>query len=109
MQQRMAGSDGEVLQQENAGKPEGLPPSQGGKYVGFGSGGAAPSAGVRRGNAAGAAGLDDVSQALSKGFMQACSVAGAALLPSTAIPGFNPDACGPCRADGHDKSQAHAA
>lgn len=29
-------------QQENAGRPEGLPPNQGGKYVGFGSGGSKP-------------------------------------------------------------------
>lgn len=66
--------------QENAGKPEGLPPSQGGKYVGFGSGGSAPSAsGGRRagGHAAGGPGLDDVSHVLSKGFTQACTVAGA--------------------------------
>jgi hypothetical protein len=29
-------------QQENASRPEGLPPNQGGKYVGFGSGGSRP-------------------------------------------------------------------
>jgi hypothetical protein len=47
--------------------------------VGFGSSApGGPAAGPRRGNAAGAGGgLDDVSQALSKGFTQACTVAGA--------------------------------
>lgn len=59
--------------QENASKPEGLPPSQGGKYVGFGSG--APPA--RRGNPVGSSGLDDVSQVLTKGFSQLSTVAGA--------------------------------
>ncbi|CAL8466152.1 g5688 [Coccomyxa elongata] len=58
--------------QENASKPEGLPPSQGGKYVGFGSGGSAPP--PRRGNGS----LDDVSLVLSKGFSQLTTAAGAA-------------------------------
>ncbi len=58
--------------QENASKPEGLPPSQGGKYVGFGSG---PAPASRRGNH-GAGGLDDVSQVLTKGFSQLSTVAG---------------------------------
>lgn len=56
--------------QENASKPEGLPPSQGGKYVGFGSGGSAPP--PRRANGS----LDDVSLVLSKGFSQLTTAAG---------------------------------
>jgi ADP-ribosylation factor GTPase-activating protein 1 len=50
--------------QENASKPEGLPPSQGGKYVGFGSS-PAPLPPSRGG--AGGAGVEDVTQMLSKG------------------------------------------
>ncbi len=71
--------------QENATRPEGLPPNQGGKYVGFGSAPAPPPAagGGRRGNAAGAGGLDDVSHVLSKGFAQACTVAGTGALLET--------------------------
>ena len=64
--------------QENAAKPEGLPPNQGGKYVGFGSGGSAPP--PRRGHGGGG-GLDDVSLALSKGFSHLSTAAGTLLVP----------------------------
>ena len=63
--------------QENASKPEGLPPNQGGKYVGFGSGGSALP--PRRGHGGG--GLDDVSLALSKGFSHLSTAAGEPALP----------------------------
>lgn len=65
--------------QENASKPEGLPPNQGGKYVGFGSGGSAPP--LRRGHGGG--GLDDVSVALSKGFSHLSTAAGELLSQSS--------------------------
>ena len=55
--------------QENATKRDDVPPNQGGKYVGFGSG--PPPAAPRRGGQAG--GIDDV---LSKGFSQLSTVAG---------------------------------
>ncbi|CAK0786036.1 hypothetical protein CVIRNUC_009249 [Coccomyxa viridis] len=55
--------------QENATKRDDVPPNQGGKYVGFGSG--PPPAAPRRGGQAG--GIDDV---LSKGFSQLTTVAG---------------------------------
>ena len=61
--------------QENASKRDDVPPSQGGKYVGFGSG--PPPAGPRRGGQPG--GVDDVSAALSKGFSQLTTVAGDAM------------------------------
>ena len=67
--------------QENAAKPDGLHPSQGGKYVGFGSS-SAPAA-RRQGGGAGAGGgvgLDDVTSVLSKGFSQLSTVAGACLI-----------------------------
>ena len=67
----MSGAD--VLQ-ENATKRDDVPPSQGGKYVGFGSG--PPPAAPRRGGQAG--GIDDV---LSKGFSQLTTVAGSHLEP----------------------------
>ena len=57
--------------QENASKPEGLPPSQGGKYVGFGSQAAQPP----RQNAGG----EDYSAMLSKGISQLSTVAGEGL------------------------------
>ena len=64
--------------QENAAKPEGLHPSQGGKYVGFGS---APAPAPRRqgsgGSGGGGVGIDDVTSVLSKGFSQLSTVAGA--------------------------------
>ena len=64
--------------QENATKPEGLHPSQGGKFVGFGSSPApAPRRGAGGGGGGGGVGLDDVTGALSKGFSQLSTVAGA--------------------------------
>jgi ADP-ribosylation factor GTPase-activating protein 1 len=48
---------------ENAAKPEGLPPSQGGKYVGFGSTPVVPPR-----NQGTKAGVDDVSEMFSRGF-----------------------------------------
>ena len=66
--------------QENASKPEGLPPNQGGKYCRLWvRAGAASRRAPAGGHAAGAGGLDDVSHVLSKGFTQACTVAGARL------------------------------
>ena len=57
--------------QENASRPEGLAPSQGGKYVGFGSS-PGPSSKPQRGQG----GLDDYQQYLSKGISQLTVVAG---------------------------------
>jgi ADP-ribosylation factor GTPase-activating protein 1 len=48
-------------QAENASRPEGLPPSQGGKYVGFGSGGSNPPPANRGGPAGGDMLKDTVS------------------------------------------------
>lgn len=61
--------------QENATRPEGLPPSQGGKFVGFGSG-PPPSAPQRRGGSG--AGVDDVTHMLSRTVMGVTSSVGAA-------------------------------
>jgi ADP-ribosylation factor GTPase-activating protein 1 len=58
---------------ENASRPDGLPPSQGGKYVGFGSA-PAPRPGGRRAGADG----DDVGALLSKGLQTLTVVAGSA-------------------------------
>lgn len=55
--------------QENSSRPSGLPPSQGGKYVGFGSN---PSPAAPQGHAGG----QDVSAYLSKGFSQLSTAAG---------------------------------
>ena len=60
--------------QENASRPDGLPPSQGGKYVGFGSS-PGPSSKPQRGGG-GPGGLDDYQQYLSKGISQLTTVAG---------------------------------
>ena len=60
--------------QENASRPDGLPPSQGGKYVGFGSS-PGPSSKPQRG-VGGPGGLDDYQQYLSKGISQLTTVAG---------------------------------
>ncbi|KAL6772099.1 hypothetical protein ACKKBG_A28930 [Auxenochlorella protothecoides x Auxenochlorella symbiontica] len=57
---------------ENAGRPSDLPPSQGGKYVGFGS---TPSP---RPGAGGERGVEDVTQLLSKGLSGLGSLASAA-------------------------------
>ncbi|KFM24793.1 ADP-ribosylation factor GTPase-activating protein AGD7 [Auxenochlorella protothecoides] len=57
---------------ENAGRPSDLPPSQGGKYVGFGSTpGPQPGAGGERG-------VEDMTQLLSKGLSGLGSLASAA-------------------------------
>jgi ADP-ribosylation factor GTPase-activating protein 1 len=64
--------------QENANKPEGLAPSQGGKYVGFGS---TPAAPPRRSNQGGVpANVDDVTEILSKGLSGLGSLAGQAAI-----------------------------
>lgn len=55
--------------QENASRPEGVPPSQGGKYVGFGSSPGPPSSAPRQQG-------DDVTAYLSKGFSQLSTAAG---------------------------------
>lgn len=59
-------------QAENASRPEGLHPSQGGKYVGFGSG--APASG----GGGGGGGGEDVSQLLTRGFANLSTFAGTA-------------------------------
>lgn len=73
--------------QENAAKPEGLHPSQGGKYVGFGSALAPVPRRQGSGGSGGAGvGLDDVTSVLSKGFSQLSTVAGACpLLPGERV------------------------
>jgi ADP-ribosylation factor GTPase-activating protein 1 len=64
--------------QENANKPEGLAPSQGGKYVGFGS---TPAAPPRRSNQGGVpANVDDVTEIFSKGLSGLGSLAGQAAI-----------------------------
>ena len=60
---------------ENANKPEGLAPSQGGKYVGFGS---TPAAPPRRTNQGVPANVDDVTEILSKGLSGLGTLAGQA-------------------------------
>ncbi|KAL4447930.1 hypothetical protein ABPG75_005149 [Micractinium tetrahymenae] len=62
-------------QAENASRPEGLPPSQGGKYVGFGS---APAPPPRGGSSAGGINVDEVSQMFSKGLSSLSTFAGSA-------------------------------
>ena len=62
-----------MVVQENAGRPDGVPPNQGGKYVGFGSS-PGPSSKPQRGGGPG--GLDDYQQYLSKGISQLTTVAG---------------------------------
>ena len=57
--------------QQNASRPDNLPPSQGGKYVGFGSGGSAPP----RPNSSNAS-IDQVTHMLSSGWSQLSTVAG---------------------------------
>jgi ADP-ribosylation factor GTPase-activating protein 1 len=68
--------------QENQTKPDHLPPSQGGKYVGFGSAPAPrPPGGVRPG----AGGVDDVTALLSKGLASLGQVAGVAATTATTV------------------------
>jgi ADP-ribosylation factor GTPase-activating protein 1 len=64
--------------QQNQNKPDHLPPSQGGKYVGFGS--APPPR-----PAPTAAGVDDVTAMLSKGLQSLGHVAGAAATTATHV------------------------
>jgi ADP-ribosylation factor GTPase-activating protein 1 len=65
--------------QENNSRPDHLPPSQGGKFVGFGST-PAPRAG---GGGGGGAPVDDVAQLLSKGLSSLGQVAGMAASTAT--------------------------
>lgn len=60
-------------QMENASRPDNLPPSQGGKYVGFGSGGGRPP--PARGPPAGGDVLNDSVAVLSQGFSRFTAVA----------------------------------
>ncbi|KAJ9510947.1 hypothetical protein QJQ45_027826, partial [Haematococcus lacustris] len=64
--------------QENANKPDNLPPSQGGKFVGFGST-PAPAPRATQGTAAGLASVEDVTHMLSKGLTSLTYVAEAAV------------------------------
>ncbi len=65
--------------QENASRPEGLPPNQGGKYVGFGSApAAAPRPGGSGGGILGGARGEEVGQILSKGLATLTVAAGSA-------------------------------
>ena len=73
-----------MLVQENASRPDGLPPNQGGKYVGFGSS-PAPSSKPQRG---GPGGLDDYQQYLSKGISQLSTVAGKLHVVCLQVRGF---------------------
>ena len=59
--------------QENASRPEGLAPNQGGKYVGFGS---TPAPSSKPPGGKHGAGLDDYQQYLSKGISSLTTVAG---------------------------------
>lgn len=68
--------------QENNSKPDHLPPSQGGKYVGFGS---TPAPRPPSGMQAGAGGVDDVTALLSKGLASLGQVAGVAATTATTV------------------------
>ncbi|DBB12132.1 hypothetical protein WJX82_005961 [Trebouxia sp. C0006] len=61
--------------EENASRPEGLAPNQGGKYVGFGS---TPAPSSKPPGGKHGAGLDDYQQYLSKGISSLTTVAGGA-------------------------------
>lgn len=63
-------------QMENASRPDNIPPSQGGKYVGFGSGGGRPP--PTRGPAAGGDMLNDTVSVLTQGFGHLSAVAAVA-------------------------------
>eukprot|EP01024_Parvocaulis_polyphysoides_P047792 TRINITY_DN4531_c0_g3_i4.p1 TRINITY_DN4531_c0_g3~~TRINITY_DN4531_c0_g3_i4.p1 ORF type:complete len:406 (-),score=59.82 TRINITY_DN4531_c0_g3_i4:414-1631(-) len=63
-------------QNENMSRPDHVPPSQGGKYVGFGS---TPDLTSRSKPSVGGGNLDDVSNMLSKGFSQLSTVATSAV------------------------------
>jgi len=77
LQASAAGKDAyfERRLQENAARPEGLPPNQGGKYIGFGS---APAPAARPGGSGSGRGSEEVSQMLSKGLQTLTVVAGTA-------------------------------
>jgi len=66
--------------QENNSKPDHLPPNQGGKYVGFGS---TPPPRPAQSRGAPVAGVDDVTQLLSKGLSSLGQVAGIAAVTAT--------------------------
>lgn len=66
--------------QENNTKPDHLPPSQGGKYVGFGS---TPPPRPAQSRGGPVAGVDDVTQLLSKGLSSLGQVAGIAAVTAT--------------------------
>jgi ADP-ribosylation factor GTPase-activating protein 1 len=68
--------------QENQSKPDHLPPSQGGKYVGFGS---APAPRPQGGMRPGAGGVDDVTALFSKGLASLGQVAGVAATTATTV------------------------
>lgn len=63
-------------QMENASRPDHLPPSQGGKYVGFGSGGGRPP--PARGPPAGGDVLNETVTVLTQGFSRLSAVAASA-------------------------------
>ncbi|XP_024394782.1 ADP-ribosylation factor GTPase-activating protein AGD7 isoform X1 [Physcomitrium patens] len=63
-------------QMENASRPDNLPPSQGGKYVGFGSGGGRPP--PARGPPAGGDVLNETVSVLTQGFGRLSAVAAVA-------------------------------
>eukprot|EP00882_Tetradesmus_deserticola_P004700 GHRQ01004954.1.p1 GENE.GHRQ01004954.1~~GHRQ01004954.1.p1 ORF type:complete len:417 (+),score=199.33 GHRQ01004954.1:225-1475(+) len=67
---------------ENQTKPDHLPPSQGGKYVGFGS---TPAPRPPSGMQGGAGGVDDVTALLSKGLASLGQVAGVAATTATTV------------------------
>jgi hypothetical protein len=68
--------------QENNSKPDHLPPSQGGKYVGFGS---TPAPRPPSGMHAGGNSVDDVTALLSKGLASLGQVAGVAATTATTV------------------------
>jgi ADP-ribosylation factor GTPase-activating protein 1 len=68
--------------QENNSKPDHLPPSQGGKYVGFGS---TPAPRPPSGMQAGGGSVDDVAALLSKGLASLGQVAGVAATTATTV------------------------
>ena len=93
----------------NASRPDHLPPNQGGKYVGFGSGGSAPPR-----PPANNASIDQVTTMLSSGWSQLSTVAGGRLacMPAEWPPGSESEASGRCPclhvASVHDSSQPEA-
>jgi ADP-ribosylation factor GTPase-activating protein 1 len=78
LEQSAAGKDAFFArkQMENASRPDNLPPSQGGKYVGFGSGGGRPP--QARGPPAGGDVLNESVTVLTQGFSRLSAVAASA-------------------------------